>query len=449
MIARELAGTGLDQLSRLLPGRVVPRGAPAYDQARRGWNLAADLLPEAVVHPQSADDVALAVTFASANGLRVAAQGTGHGAGSIGSLEGALLVRTDRMRRVSVDPGRRRAVAQAGAQWGDISGPAAEHGLAGLAGTAPDVGVVGYTLGGGVGFLARRYGLASNSVAAIQLVTADGRLRRVDEDTDAELFWALRGGGGSFGVVTAIELELHPVPEVYAGGLFWPVERAGDVLAAWREWIRDVPERVTSLWRILRVPPFPQVPAHLRGRSFAVVEAAILGDTALSAELLQPLRAVGPELDTFRPMSPAELGAVHMDPPEPVAGIGNGFLLDSLPDALVTETGPALVSVEVRHLGGALSRAPRGAGAAASLDAPFALHAVGATPTPGHAVAAAADLARLEEALEPFNAGTGLLNLAGRPTEPRRLFPTSVLSRLRIVRNAHDPRRLFLSNHPL
>jgi len=217
MIARELAGNGLDQLSRLLPGRVVPRGAPGYDQARRGWNLAADLKPEAVVHPQSADDVALAVTFASANGLRVAAQGTGHGAGSIGSLEGALLVRTDRMRRVSVDPGRRRAVAQAGAQWGDISEPAAEHGLAGLAGTAPDVGVVGYTLGGGVGFLSRRYGLASNSVVAIQLVTADGRLRRLDEDADADLFWTLRGGGGSFGVVTAIEFRLFPISEVYAG----------------------------------------------------------------------------------------------------------------------------------------------------------------------------------------------------------------------------------------
>ena len=165
------------------------------------------------------------------------------------------------MRGVTIDPGRRRARVEAGAQWQDVAVPAAEHGLAGLAGSAPDVGVVGYTLGGGVGFLGRRYGLSSNSVAAIELVTGDGRLRRVDEHADADLFWALRGGGGSFGVVTAIEFELHPVAEVYAGGLFWPVEQAAEVLGAWREWIRDVPERVTSL---LADPALPAAAAAPR-----------------------------------------------------------------------------------------------------------------------------------------------------------------------------------------
>jgi FAD/FMN-containing dehydrogenase len=453
MIASELAGNGLDQLCRLLPGRVVRRGDEGYDQARRAWQLRADLYPEAVVYPERADDVALAVTFASAHGLRIAAQSTGHGASPLGFLDGALLLKTERMRTVTVDPGRRRARAQAGARWQDVSGPAAAYGLAGLAGSAPDVGVVGYTLGGGVGFLGRRYGLSSNSVAAIELVTGDGRLRRVDADHDADLFWALRGGGGSFGVVTAIELQLHPVPEVYAGGLFWPLEAAREVLGAWRAWIRDVPDQVTSLWRIRRFPPRPEIAEPLRGRAFTVIEAAAVGDMALSAELLQPLRALGPELDTFRAMSPADLAQVHMDPPGPVAGIGNGMLLDSLPgealDALVRESGEALVSVEVRHLGGALSRAPLGHGALGRLEAPFALHAVGAAPTPAHAVAAASDLARLEEALEPFNAGPGLLNLSERPTEPGQLFSGEVLAKLRAVRNRHDPRRLFLANHPL
>src|SRR5689334_21230979 len=169
MIASDLAGNGLDQLCRLLPGRVVRRGDDGYDQARQGWNLRADLEPEAVVYQERPDDVALAVTCASAHGLRIDAQSTGRGASALGSLQGVLLLKTERMRKVTVDPARRRAHAQAGAQWQDVSVPGADHGLAGLAGSAPDVGVVGYTLGGGVGFLGRRYGLSSNSVAAIEL----------------------------------------------------------------------------------------------------------------------------------------------------------------------------------------------------------------------------------------------------------------------------------------
>ena len=210
------------------------------------------------------------------------------------SLHDTILVKTHRMRVVEIDPDRRRARAQAGALWADVVGPAAEHGLAALAGSSHDVGVVGYCLGGGLSWLARKHGLAANSVVAVQIVTADGRVVVADANHDADLFWAVRGGGGSFGIVTAIELALYPVDELYAGMLAFPVERAAEILRAWREWVRTVPDEATSVGRILHFPPLEDIPEPMRGQSFVVVEMAYLGDEASASELLAPLRALGP-----------------------------------------------------------------------------------------------------------------------------------------------------------
>ncbi len=196
---------------------ILMPGDPGWDDARRAWNLAVDQLPAAIALPESAHDVAVAIRFARDHGLRVAAQGTGHNARPLGSLDDTVLVKTTRMRQVTIDPVARIARAEAGAVWHEVIEAAAEHGLAALAGSSPDVGVVGYTIGGGISWLGRSYGLAANNVEAIEVVTADGRLVRADACTEPDLFWALRGGGGSFGVVTAIELRLFPITEVYAG----------------------------------------------------------------------------------------------------------------------------------------------------------------------------------------------------------------------------------------
>ena len=226
---------------------IVMPGDPGWDDARRAWNLAVDQHPAAVALPASAQDVAEAVRFARSRGLRVAAQGTGHNARPLGSLEDTLLVKLTRMRRVTIDPVARIARAEAGAVWHEVVDAADGHGLAALAGSAPDVGVVGYTIGGGISWLGRSYGLAANNVEAIEVVTAEGRLVRADACTEPDLFWALRGGGGSFGVVTAIELRLFPVTEVYAGQLWWPAEAASPVLQAWRDLTQsDPPEEFTS-----------------------------------------------------------------------------------------------------------------------------------------------------------------------------------------------------------
>ena len=253
---------------------------PRWNEARVAWNLAVDQQPAAVALPESAADVMAVVRWARSRGLRVAPQGTGHNAAAMGSLAHTVLVKTERMRGVEIDAERRIARVEAGVLWAEVSEAAAEHGLAALAGSSPDVGVVGYSLGGGISWLARRYGLAANSVTAVELVNADGELVRADADNESELFWALRGGGGSFGVVTALEFQLYPIAEVYAGVLFFPIERGKEVLHAWRNWLEDVPDEVTSVGRFLQFPPIPDIPEPLRGGSFVVVEATSLLDEA-------------------------------------------------------------------------------------------------------------------------------------------------------------------------
>ncbi len=312
-----------------------------WDHARRAWNLAVDQRPAAIAQPASETDVIAAVDFARRHGLRVAAQGTGHGAASLGSLADTLLVTTGAMRAVQVDRAVRIARVQAGALWQDVVDAAARHGLAALAGSSPNVGVVGYTLGGGQSWLGRTYGLSANNVQAIEVVTADGRLLRADSCSEPELFWALRGGGGSFGVVTAVELRLFPITEVYAGLLWWPATRAREVLQAWRQLTdADVPDEFTTAARVMRFPASPDIPELVRGRSFVIVDVIHLGAPDEADALIRPLRALQPDLDTLAMISMPALAHMHLDPEQPTPGVGDGLTLAALPadaiDRLVT-----------------------------------------------------------------------------------------------------------------
>ena len=360
--------TQLSSASRLtsaLPGKVVMPEDVRFDEARRAWNLAIDQRAAAVAFPESPQDVAAVVLFARDFCLRVAAQGIGHSAGPLGSLEDTILLKTGRMRGVSVDPDRRAVQVEAGTVWDEVVEVAAQHGLAALAGSSPDVGVVGYTLGGGISFLGRRYGLAANHVRAIELVTADGRLVRADREHEPDLFWALRGGGGSFGVVTSIELELFPITQAYAGILWYPIERGPEVLHAWRELTQsDLPDELTTVGRFVNLPPLPQIPEPVRGKSFAIVEAYHLGDPAQADDLLAPLRALGPLNDTITTVQMPALTHLRMEPEQPVPAASDGLMVDNLSadalDAFVEVAGAhaefPLVSIELRHLGGELRR---------------------------------------------------------------------------------------------
>jgi FAD/FMN-containing dehydrogenase len=442
-------------LARSLRGPVTRPADDDWDEARRAWNLAADQRPEAVVHAESAGDIVDVIRFAGENDLRVAPQGTGHFAKARASLEGAVLLRTDRLRGIEIDADARAARVEAGVLWQELTDAAAAHGLTGLAGTSPDVGVVGYTLGGGLSWLARKHGFAANSVRAVDVVTADGRLVRADREHESDLFWALRGGGGSFGVVTSMELELFPVRELVAGVLFWPVERAREVIAAWSEWVAAVPDEVTSVGRLMQFPPLPEVPDPLRGNAFVLVEAAILGGDAGAEPLLQPLRALAPAIDTFATIPVRALSSLHMDPPGPVPGVGDGGLLTELPpqavevlvEAAAIGSGSPLLSVELRHLGGALARTTRGQGAAGVIEDPFALFAVGITPDDDTKAAVADHVARLRAALAPWESERTFFNFTERRAEGRSLFGELAYERLRDVRARYDPSRLLDTVH--
>ncbi len=434
-------------------GEIVLPGEPNWDTARLAWNLALDQRPFAVALVESAEDVVAIVEFARVHGLRIAPQSTGHGASALASLEDAILVKTERMRHVEIDAEARRARVEGGAVWADVVEPAAEQGFVVLHGSSPDVGVAGYSLGGGMGWLARSRGLSANSVLAVEIVTADGRVVRADRDNEPDLFWAVRGGGGNFGVVTALEIALYETPDLYAGAMFWPVERASEVLHAWREWIETVPGTVTSLGRILHFPPIPDVPEPLRGNSFVLVEAVFTGPESEGAELVAPLRELGPAMDTFAAAPPTALPHLHMDPPKPVPGVGDGMFLDDFPaeavDAVVATGVAPLLSLEVRHLGGALAEPSAAHGAVGSIDAGYAVYAVGMAMTPEMGAAVGEAVGRTKAALAPWESERTYLNFAEERVDPARLYAAETYRRLRRVRAAYDPGEMFLSNHPV
>jgi hypothetical protein len=457
MLMDNAVAVDVQDLRSRMEGTVVAPGDATWDEARAAWNLAVDQRPALVAVPASAADVVAIVGFARERGLRVAPQGTGHNAAAIASLDATILVKTSALRSVEIDAPGRRARVGAGVLWAEVTGPASEHGLAPLAGSSPDVGVVGYTLGGGLSWLSRRHGLAANSVLAIEIVTADGRLVRTDRDNEPDLFWALRGGGGSFGVVTAIEFVLYPAPQVYGGAMLWPWERATEVLKRYVEWCRTAPDAISTSARLLQVPPLPDIPEGLRGRAFVAIDGAYLGDEAAAAEVLAPLRALEPEIDMFAAIPAAALSHIHMDPEHPVPGHGDGMVLDELTpaaiEALVAVAGPGsgspLLSVELRQLGGAIGVPPAEHGALAKIGGAFALFAVGMAMTPEMGAAVEAHVGAVIAAMDPWDAGRRYLNFTERPADAGAFFPEGTLRRLQAVKRAHDPGDVFCSNHPV
>jgi hypothetical protein len=448
------AGLDFEPLRARLDGEVVVPGDADWDDARQAWNLTVDQRPAAVALPRTAADVAAVVEFARDHGLRVAPQGTGHGAGAMGDMSDTILLKTVNMRGVSIDPEKRIARAEAGVIWIEVVEAAAEHGLAALAGSSPDVGVVGYTLGGGLSWLARKHGIGANQVTAIELVTANGHFVRTDADNEPDLFWALRGGGGTFGIVTAIEFNLLPITEVYAGILWYPVERSREVLNAWRAWTDDLPDEMTSVGRILQFPPIEEIPEPVRGRSFAVVQAIWLGDEAEGAKLLEPLRALGPVMDTVATIPMTELSRLHMDPEGPAPGHGDGQILDTIDgdfvETLVEKTvGSPLLSVEVRHIGGEVGRSRSHHGALGSFEGEFIMFAVGIAPTPEAKEAVEASVKDLLGALEPWAAEHTYLNFADSRRKAATLFSSLSYHRLRRIKAIVDPTGRIRSNHPI
>lgn len=441
-----------DALRGLAGGAVHLPGDAVYDEARMPWNLQVDEHPAAVAYPADPQEVALIIKAAAAAGLKVAPQGTGHGAPPLaGRLGDAVLLRTSAMTGLRVDLATRTARADAGVLWGDVVTRAGKVGLAGMHMSSPGVGVVGSSLGGGVSWYARQHGLQCSAITAVELVLADGTFVRATEDSDPDLLWAARGGSGGFGVVTSLEFDLLPVRTAYAGMLAWDWTHARRVLTAWGEWTADAPESVTSVARIFQVPHSEWLPTQLSGRKLVMIDAVALGGNEAGARSIAPLRALKPEIDTFAEMPAPDIAHLQMDPQEPTAVYANSVLVNGLPadavDALVESAGPGsgsnLLFVELRQLGGALARpAPRG-GAMDHLDGSFLVLGVGLDVGTGWS-AVRADAMRILDSLAPWASRASYLSMAYEAAA-RRGFAAEAYERLLRIRRSADPNRLFVA----
>jgi hypothetical protein len=422
-------------------------GEQGYDEEIAGFQTGVRHRPEVVVAAASDQDVVGAVRLARDKGLRVAVQATGHGAREPAD---GVLVTTRRMAGVRIDPVGRTATVEAGARWSAVIEQAAAHGLAPLAGSAPGVGAVGYTLGGGIGLLGRTYGYAADHVTAIDIVTADGRLRHATADTEPDLFWALRGGRVPVGVVTAMTIGLVRVPVVHGGGLHFDAADAEAVYAAFRELTAAAPETLTSSVGMVGLPPIEAIPEPLRGKH--ILHVRLASTVPLDAAVLAPLRALRPLADRVGEVPAAEVGSIYGDPDFPHAYVGDNVLLDALPADLLhavrTLAGPGAevpCVVDIRHLGGAMARPPTVPNAVPYRKAAYILRVL----SPADDVdAARAVHDRVFAAAAPHAIGRAATFGYGPP--PRRsslppLFDPATASRLSQVRSQLDPEEVFLS----
>jgi hypothetical protein len=415
-----------------------------FDDARLGYQRLDPHRPEVIFAVTSAPEIEEAVKYAADHGKRVAVQASGHGLTR--GNNGGVLIATGDFNGVRVDVEQKTAWIEAGATWRQVIDATAPYGLAPLSGSYPGVGAISYTLGGGTGLMARRYGFAADHVRRIEVVTADG-VRRNAED-DPELFWALRGGGGNFGVVTGIEIELFEVPTLYGGSLYFDLTENPTVLEIWREWTRTVPDEVTSAIALIPFPDIPPVPAPLRGKHIAQIQVAILGDHG--PDLIEPLKGE-PVLDTVGVLPYSESARIFAEPDHPNSYRSRNVLLSDLdPDLLATlpkhASGPTMCVIGIRHLGGALSRPPSIPNAIGHRDATYSLTALSSGETD------VSDLHRtILEPWAPTTIGRSLNFSFGPLTtdEVRAAFDPGDYDRLIELKNRYDPARLLAPNHPL
>ncbi|WP_104086869.1 FAD-binding oxidoreductase [Arthrobacter sp. GMC3] len=439
-----------DTLRRQVRGSVLEPGDPGFAELATPWNVSVHTSPAAVVEVATADDVAQAVRFAAANGLPVAVQATGHGIAS--DHDGALLIHTRALDECTISPDG-WARTGAGVTWKTVLAASAAHGLSGLSGSAPGVSVAGYTSGGGIGPMARTFGAASDRVRAFDVVTGDGLLRHVTAETEPELFWGLRGGKSSLGIITATEFELLKLPYIYAGALFFDTALVDALTMAWSQWCPTLPPEATTSLALMQLPPMPGVPEPLAGRFTLALRFVFTGNEDDGAHWLAPMRAAGvPLIDAVQMMPSSMIGMVHSDPEDPMPTSERSALLTDFTantvEALLQAAGPGTgspqLAVEIRQFGGAISEEPAVASALCHRDAAFGMYSVGVAPPPelsaiaDHAVGlhAAMGAWHFGGTLPNFSAGQGAAGFAS-------CYTPEVLTRLTELAARFDPDALF------
>ncbi len=446
--------TPFTELQMQVQGQVITPTDPAYETARLAWNRRVDQYPAVIVAAESAQDVATAVTFARQHNLSVAVQATGHG--NVRPADNCLLILTQEMKDVVINPIGQSAYIEAGVKWGTVLAAAQKHGLAPLLGSSPTVGAVGYTLGGGLGWLGRKYGLSLDNVIQFELVTADGQRRQVSNAENSDLFWGLRGGGGSLGIVTSMVIRLFPITQVYAGNLYYPAHMAQEVFRYYRDWIDDVPDELTSSVLVINLPPLPELPEIMRGQTFAVVRGCYCGAVAEGAALVQQWRNwQKPLIDDFKSMPFSEAATISNDPVDPLPGFNSGAWLNDLSDSAIETivqyaigfNGPSpLIFAEVRHAGGAIGRMEEETAVYGNRDAELLLSLVGIAPTIEVYQQLVTYAGELKEALRPSLTGGVYMNFLEGVESQQRIrdgLTTGGYDRLVKLKSKHDPNNLL------
>lgn len=448
--------SALRELETLLPGRVLLPESPGWDRARLGWALGVDQRPAAVVTVQDCDDVVTAVRWATRHGLGVSAQPVGHGATT--ALSGTVLLRTAALQEVTIDVERRVAHVGAGVKWGTLLAALEPTGLMALAGSSPDPSVVGFTLGGGLSWFSRALGLTAHSVVAYEIVDARGERRRVSPASDPDLFWAMCGGGGDFGIVLAVEIMLDHVGPIVGGRMLWPLEMARPVLRAFRQITADAPDELTLWAHLFRFPPMPELPELIRGRAFVAVDMTFLGSEAEADRLLSRLRQLPAQvIDTVGIVPLSELGGIAAEPVDPMPTQEYSELLHGLDDAtldrLVDVAGAGadvpLTVVQIRHLGGALTRATAEDGPNGAIAEEYSVFCLGVPVAPGLPEAIEAAFGEVRTALGGQRSGRTLFNFLGAESDLGSTFTVAARARLREIKATVDPTGVIRSNRPV
>lgn len=456
LVERDLVGgEALHGFRSALHGELHMRGGEGYDAARAAWNLTIDHRPEYVVVAATESDVVETLRFAATHGLPVGVQTTGHGQPR--AVEGGILLVVRHLNSVEIDRNASLARIGGGAIWQEVIDPAVALGLVPISGSSPGVGVVGYTIGGGFGLLSRKHGLASDTVLSFRIVLSSGEAVSASPSENADLFWAVLGGGGSFGVITEITMRLVPHEAMFGGSVMFDASLASSVYPAYVKWTKTLPDEVSSSIVMMSFPPVPFIPEFLHGRSMVIVVASALAEPLQAEEWLEPIRSMpGAEFDSFQPMTYDRSAEIFRDPVDPLPANGRGVLLLDLDDealsVLLDAIGPAQQSpnlmIQLRHLDGAIARG--GVNRNATGDrrrAKYLIYFLGVPMGPVTPAAMASHAEGVFAAMAPYVLSRGPLNWVGEgdvsASHLRDVFSSEELERLECVKKAVDPANRF------
>lgn len=446
-----------DTFAQQLTGTAIWPDSDGYDEARKVWNGMIDRRPAVIVRCQTIEDVIASVRFARENELLLAVRGGAHNVAGNATCDGGLVIDLSAMKSIDVDPDRRIARAQPGCTWSDLDRATHPFGLATTGGLISTTGIAGFTLGGGIGWLMRKYGLTCDSLRAAEVVTADGRVVRASADENPDLLWGLRGGGGNFGVVTAFEYDLHPVSTVLGGLVLHPASRAPEVLRFFREFVASAPDELTCLAVFLTAPPAPFVPAELQLQPAIAIAVCYAGDLVKGERVIQPLRRFGPPTaDVIGPMPYPVLQSM-LDESAP-SGLQNYWkstfvseLSDALIEVLVARAAvmrSPLSAIHIHHLEGAVNRVGADATAFTQRNAAFVMNLVGTWPDPADTTTNVDWVRATYDAVAPHSEAAPYINFMGDETSDhvRAAYRGDTYARLVALKRKYDPENLFRLN---